>query len=150
MIKLFEIVKVLSLILIFINIIALIYKFLTMFNRSMELQYIVNSKKEKEEREQEIVQKELLDEQRRVKMLDNLKSDVTSSIRLLGFNRYPEDVDQIKKAYRVQAKKAHPDSSTGSTEKFINLKSIYDEAIRDFELFKEKEKDLQGRISNRS
>lgn len=50
----------------------------------------------------------------------------------LGFKEIPKDEDEIKRQYRSLAKKYHPDSPNGDTEKFMKLKIAYEEARKEW------------------
>jgi DnaJ-class molecular chaperone len=51
---------------------------------------------------------------------------------ILGISENSNSV-KVKEAYQILAKRYHPDNlSTGNAEKFIQVKSAYDQAMKSF------------------
>lgn len=62
-------------------------------------------------------------------MMLKQKLELPSCFQVLGFDKIPENKDQLKARYRQLARIAHPDSG-GNVEKFIRVRRAYEESIK--------------------
>lgn len=57
------------------------------------------------------------------------KLELPSCFQVLGFDKIPENKDQLKARYRQLARIAHPDSG-GNFEKFVRLRKAFEDSIK--------------------
>lgn len=57
------------------------------------------------------------------------KLELPSCFQVLGFDKIPENKDQLKARYRQLARIAHPDSG-GNFEKFVQLRMAFEDSIK--------------------
>jgi curved DNA-binding protein CbpA len=62
-------------------------------------------------------------------MMLKQKLELPSCFQVLGFDKIPENKDQLKARYRQLARIAHPDSG-GNFEKFVRLRKAFEDSIK--------------------